>query len=139
MKSAGAIMLPMALETEIGTTQTALQQLRAATIPMAFIDFYKNGAGGIILGDAEIFGLAEFRRETAQTTYFIPSILQIGRDFSGFPQMRGKTLFGRNGLFWFAFDAFGSCFMLSNVNLAPMRKYDDIYKAMSDCLAVGKV
>jgi len=139
MKSAGAIMLPTALDTEIGTTQTSLQQIQAAVIPMAFIDFYKNVAGGIILGDAEIFGLVEFKRETAQAVYFIPSLLQVNREVSAFPQMRGKTMFGRNGLFWFAFDAFGNCFMLSNVNLAPMRKYEDIYKAISDCLAVGKI
>ncbi|MCL2748811.1 MAG: hypothetical protein FWE50_01930 [Alphaproteobacteria bacterium] len=139
MKNSGAIMLPVVTDEEIGVTRTSLQQLQAAIIPMAFIDFYKNVAGGIILGDAEVFGLSEFKRETPQIAYFVPSILQIGREFSGFPQMRGKTIFGRNGLFWFAFDAFGNCFMLSNVNLAPLRKYEDIYKAISDCLAVGKI
>lgn len=137
-KSSSATMLQTASSSEIAQTQNALQQMHSAIIPISLTDFYKNIAGGILLGDAQIFGLAEIKREKTGT-YYIPSILQVNRDFSGFSNMRGKTIFGRNGLFWFAFDAFGKCFMLSNITLAPMRQYDDIFKAMSDCLALGKI
>ena len=42
-------------------------------------------------------------------------------------------------LFWFAFDAFGNCFMLDNTNLNCLRQYDDAYRAMTDCLVAGKL
>jgi hypothetical protein len=131
-------MLPVAGDVEIAQTQNALQQMQAAMLPLALTDFYKNTAGGMLLGDAHIFGLSETRRGGANI-YFIPSILQVNRDVSASPGMRGRTIFGRNSLFWFAFDAFGNCFMLNNMTLAPMRQYEDAYKAMSDCLAMGKI
>lgn len=131
-------MLQVAGDNEIAQTQNALQQMQAAIIPIILTDFYKNTAGGILLGDAQIFGMNEVKRDKTGI-YYIPSVLQVNRDFSGFAHMRGKTIFGRNSLFWFAFDAFGKCFMLNNMTLAPMRQYDDIFKAMSDCLAVGKI
>ena len=137
-KTAGAVMLPTVTDAQIAPLQNTLQQMQAAMMPMAFIDFYKTIAGGMLLGDAHIFGLAEATRGK-QSIYFIPGILQVNRDIGGLPQMRGKTVFGRNGLFWFAFDAFGNCFMLNNMTLMPMRQYEDIYKALSDCLAVGKI
>lgn len=138
IKSSGAVMLPTSTNNEIAQTQNGLQQMKAAIIPITLTDFYKNTAGGILLGDAQIFGLSEIKRDKTGI-YYIPSILQVNRDFSGFSHMRGKTIFGRNGLFWFAFDAFGTCFMLNNITLTPMRQYEDIFKAISDCLAVGKI
>jgi hypothetical protein len=48
-------------------------------------------------------------------------------------------VFGRNDLFWFAFDAFGTCFMLDNTALRPLRKYDDPWRALTDCMIVGKM
>ena len=80
----------------------------------------------------------EIKREGANI-YHIPSILQVNHDAATLPVGRGRTIFGRNSMFWFAFDAFGNCFMLNNVTLAPMRQYENIFKAMSDCLAVGKI
>ena len=68
----------------------------------------------------------------------VPSILEINRDISGVPGTVGKTIFGRNDLFWFAFDAFGTCYMLDNLSLRVLRKYDDSYRAMTDCLIAGK-
>ena len=139
LKNAGAIVLPVATEREVAAAQMTLQQLRAAMLPAAFTDFYKTVAGGIILGDAHIFGLSDIARGGA-SPYIMPSVLTVNREISGWAQTAGKTVFGRNGLFWFAFDAFGNCFMLSNLILAPMREYKgDIFKAMSDCLAVGKI
>ena len=51
----------------------------------------------------------------------------------------GKTIFGMNDLFWFAFDTNGQCMMLDNLTLSTLRKYDDPYQAMLDCLIVGKI
>ncbi|MGI5845701.1 MAG: hypothetical protein ACOX7D_00755 [Alphaproteobacteria bacterium] len=137
-KSSGAIMLQTANDNEIAQTQNALQQMQAAIIPITLIEFYKNTTGGILLGDAQIFGLSEIKRDKTGI-YYIPSVLQINRDFAGLPNIYGKTIFGRNGLFWLAFDAFGKCFLLNNITLGSMRKYDNIFKAMIDCLAVGKI
>ena len=130
--------MPTVKDAQIAPVQNALQQMQAAMIPMAFIDFYKTAAGGMYLGDAHIFGLEEITRGK-QSVYFIPGILQVNRDIGGLAHMRGRAVFGRNSLFWFAFDAFGNCFMLNNMTLTPMRQYEDIYKAMNDCLAIGKI
>jgi hypothetical protein len=138
LKSSNAIILPRAADSDLIRAQATLQQMQAAMIPAILAEFYKNTGGGLILGDAHIFGLAEVARGNS-SIYHIPSLLDINRDMSGFSGMRGRTLFGRNGMFWFCFDAFGNCFMLNNMTLQPMRKYDDIYKAMTDCLAVGKI
>jgi hypothetical protein len=137
-KSAGAILLPTIEDAGIMRAQNALQQMQAAMLPIALADFYKTIADGAFLGDANIFGIREAARG-GSAVYHIPDILQANREIAGLQGMRGKTLFGRNSLFWFAFDAFGHCLMLSNTALSPMRQYDDIYKAMSDCLALGKI
>ncbi len=137
-KSAGATMAATASDVDIAQTQNSLQQVQAAMIPLGLTDFYKNTAGAVLLGDATIFGPMEIKRDGANI-YYIPSILQVNRDAAALPVGRGRTIFGRNSMFWFAFDAFGNCFMLNNVTLTPMRQYEDIFKAMSDCLAVGKI
>mgnify|MGYP000893351336 FL=1 len=135
MKSNGAIPAPAAPANIITIASGTLQNIRAATLPPFMIDFYKM-AGGMILGDAYIFGPEEIN---ITKKFPVPSIIDINREFSSIPQMRGKTIFGRNDLFWFAFDAFGICFMLDNLTLKPMRKYDDPWRAMTDCLIVGKI
>ena len=137
IKSRGAILLPVASDRALELAQSALQQMRAAMLPMDLLDLYKHDAGGIILGDATIFGPME--QDRAKALYAVPSIVQINREINGIPGMRGRTVFGRNALFWFGFDAFGACYMLDILTLAPLRKYEDIYKAMMDCLAVGKI
>jgi hypothetical protein len=137
LKASGVITLTPADDAGIAKTQNALQQMQAAMIPMALIDFYKT-VGGAFLGDAHILGIEEVARG-GSSVYHIPGILQINREISGMSGMRGKTVFARNSLFWFAFDAFGNGLMLNNTNLAPMRQYEDIYKAMTDCLAVGRI
>jgi len=114
---------------------SGLQQMRAAVLPLFIIDLYKH-AGGIVLGNGYILG----PREIAITKKFpVPSIVQANSEISGIAQMRGKTVFGRNDLFWFAFDAFGVCFMLDNLTLNPLRKYDDPWRALTDCLVAGKM
>ena len=137
IKSQGAILLPASTDRAIVLAQNALQGMRSAIIPTDFIDLFHNDCGGIILGDSEIFGPEEHDRPGS--SYSMPSIIQINREINGLPGMRGRTVFGRNGLFWFCFDAFGYCYMLDILNLNPMRKYQDSWRAMLDCLAVGKI
>jgi hypothetical protein len=135
IKSAGAIIAPAVDARLIELTQNGLQQMRAAMMPTWMIGFFQI-AGGAILGDAYIFGPAEIKQGTA---YPVPSISELNREIHGVPQMIGRTVFGRNSLFWFAFDAFGNCYMLDNLSLNPLRKYEDPFQAMHDCLAVGKI
>ncbi|MCL2331825.1 MAG: hypothetical protein FWC61_04790 [Proteobacteria bacterium] len=137
MKSRGAIMLPCASDRALELAQSALQQMRAAMMPMDLLDMYRHDAGGILLGDANIFGAQEQDRPAAM--YAVPGIVQVNRELGGIGGMRGRCIFGRNALFWFGCDAFGNAYMLDNLTLAPLRKYEDIFRAMTDCLAVGKI
>lgn len=135
MKSHGAMFAPPAKEHEITLTNSSLQQIRAAILPQFIIDFYTK-CGAINLGNGYIFGPNEISRGTK---YPIPSILQINTDLINIPFLRGKTIFGRNDLFWFAFDSFGACSMLDNLTLNILRTYDDPCRAMCDCLIAGKI
>jgi hypothetical protein len=135
MKSNGAIFAPGCGLDKIVLASNGLQAIRAAVLPGFITDLY-TVVGGIVLGDAYLFGPAELK---VTNRFPVPSILQINSEISSLPQMRGKTVFGRNDLFWFAFDAFGACYMLDNTTLKPMRTYDDAYRALTDCLIVGKM
>lgn len=135
IKSRGAKFFASDDLTNINITNTSLQNMRAAMLPAFLQDLYTNYFG-ITLGPACIFGPTEIKRGTK---YPLPSIVQINQDMIGNKNLFGKTVFGRNDLFWFAFDAFGNCFMLDNLTLSVLRKYDDPYRAMLDCLIVGKI
>lgn len=135
MKSNGASFTQPVAENLITMASSNLQSIRAATFPPFITELYKK-TGSVNLGDAYIFGPEEI---TIGRKFPTPSILQINREFSNIPQMRGKTIFGRNDLFLFAFDAFGTCFMLDNLSLKTLRKYDDPFRAITDCLIVGKM
>lgn len=135
MKKHGAMFAPPATESAISLTNTSLQQIRAAILPRFIIDLFSQ-CGAINLGNGYIFGPAEVSRGSK---YPIPSILQINTDLVGISQLRGKTIFGRNDLFWFSFDSFGACNMLDNLTLNVLRAYEDPYKAMADCLIAGKI
>ena len=135
VKSNGAVLAPAAEEHMIVIASSALQSIRCAMLPEFMIDLYKT-AGGLVLGDGYIFGPSEL---TVTRKFPVPSIVQINNEISGLAQMRGKTVFGRNDLFWFAFDVFGACFMLDNLTLSQIRKYEDPWRALSDCLIIGKM
>lgn len=135
IKSRGGMVFPVVSMRAIELTQSSLQQMRSAILPMQLIEFYQKFCGGIMLGDANIFGPEEINRPL----YSVPDITSINREISGIPAMRWKTLFGRNSLFWFAFDASGKIYMLDIINLSVAREYDDIFKAMKDCLVIGKI
>ena len=135
VKSRGAKIAPSGNQGRINTTNTILKDLRAAMLPSFLIDLYYSSFG-ITLGSACIFGPEEIERGIK---YPLPSIIDINKEIANNKKLFGKTIFGRNDLFWFATDAFGNCFMLDNLNLSVLRKYDDPYRAMLDCLIVGKI
>ena len=135
IKSRGATIYGTGDLTTIKTTNTNLQSMRSAMLPAFLQDFYTTSFG-ITLGSACIFGPMEIKRVNK---YPLPSITKINHDMIGNKNLFGKTVFGRNDLFWFAFDSFGNCFMLDNLTLSVLRKYEDPYRAMLDCLIVGKI
>lgn len=135
IKSRGASIFPGAQQTEITFANTKLQNMRAAMLQPFMLDLYAY-CSGITLGSACIFGPTEIERGIK---YPLPSIEKINNDMVGNKNLFGKTIFGRNDLFWFAFDVNGNCFMLDNLTLSVLKKYDDPYRAMTDCLIIGKI
>ena len=134
MKSRGATIFPASTARDVTLATNALQSRRCAMLPSVLIDLYKY-TSAINLGNGYIFGPTECARGTR---FPIPGIVDINMEVAGNDALRGKTIFGINDLFWFAFDAFGSFYMLDNLTLRILRKYDDPYRAMSDCLIAGK-
>lgn len=134
LKSKGATVYPPASKRDIELANNALQSRRCAMFPAIFSDIYSH-ASAINLGNGYIFPPVEVPRGPH---FPIPSIIDININLPSVPAIRGKTIFGRNDLFWFAFDAFGTFYMLDNLNLRILRKYDDPYRAMLDCLIAGK-
>ncbi len=135
MKSHGALFAPPAPQNAVILANNALQNIHAAILPKFIIELYTK-CSAINLGNGYIFGPTEVKRGTHHP---IPSIVQINSDLSSIPSMRGKTIFGRNDLFWFGFDTFGNCFMLDNLNLNILRKYDNPWQSVTDCLLAGKL
>ncbi len=135
MKLRGTKFAPPSTPNQIGLTNAALQQRKCAMLPKFMMDLY-SACGGAHLGSGYIFGPTEVPNGLR---FPIPSILKVNDEIATNNKMIGKTVFGRNDLFWFAFDAFGTCYMLDNTNLNPLRKYDDPYRALADCLIAGKL
>lgn len=135
MQSRGAKIYAPAHQNQILLLNGALQQRRYAILPQSIKDLYTL-IGAINLDTGYIFGPNEILRDK---TYPIPSILKVNDDISILGKTVGKTIFGRNDLFWFAFDAFGTFYMLDNLNLTPLRRYDNMYNAITDCLISGKI
>ena len=130
----GAQTTAPATEQQITLLNAALRQNRFAMLPRAMIDLYAI-TGSLNLDTGYIFGPIEIMRNGV---FPIPDILTINNDIALLGKTNGMTIFGRNDLFWFAFNAFGQFFMLDNLTLKPLRKYDDPYRAMIDCLIAGK-
>ena len=135
IKSRGARFSDAISSQQITLTNASLRQNRIAMLPKALIEIYAV-TGTINLDTAYIFGPTEIERFG---TFPIPDILSINNGITKYTKLNGMTIFGRNDLFWFAFDAFGTFYMLDNLNLKPLRKYDDPYRAMTDCLIAGKI
>lgn len=135
LQSRGATIFTQKSAPDINIINTNLMDMRIAILPNFLQNLYTN-CSGITLGSACIFGATEIDRGIK---YPLPSIIQINKDIIGNKNLSGKTVFGRNDLFWFAYDAFGNYFMLDNITLTPLRKYEDPYRAIMDCLIVGKI
>lgn len=135
IKSRGAKTYDCAPMHLISNTNVALQQRRRAMLPMFLSEIYMR-TSGITLGNGCIYAPTEIAQGIRAP---IPNIININDDMAAFPQVQGKTIFGRNDLFWFAYDAFGTCYMLDNIGLRPLRKYEDSYRAINDCLLGGKI
>lgn len=135
MKSRGALVSSPISSRDITLANAALQQRRCAMIPTFLMELYQL-TGSLNLDTGYIFGPLEVSQNRPAP---IPSITKINEEIVPMGKTIGKTIFGRNDLFWFAFDAFGNFYMLDNLNLNTLRKYDDPYKALADCLIAGKV
>ena len=135
MQSRGAIIYPPYATRATELANMNLQARRCAIMPVALREFYQH-AGGANLGNGYIFGPADVSRGAL---YPVPGIVRVNTDMSrAAPVLAGRTIFGRNDLFYFAFDAFGTFYMLNNLNFQTLKKYDDPFAAMSDCLMGGR-
>lgn len=135
IRTRGAIFTHPVPTQQLSLTNAALQRGRYAMLPDFLIQLYTN-TGGINMGAGYIFGPTEV---IYTPPFVIPSIIKVNNDVGPLGKTAGKTIFGRNDLFWFAYDAFGTCYMLDNLTLKPVKKYSDPYKAISDCLIGGKL
>lgn len=135
IQNKGAKLMPAGTSNDINIANTYLKETGFAMLPSFLIDVYYSCAG-ITFGSACIFGPKEIDRGIKAP---LPSIIDINKELKNNKKLFGKTIFGRNDLFWFATDALGNCFMLDNLTLSVLRKYDDPYRAMLDCLIVGKI
>ena len=134
IKSRGATLYAPVDARDIELTNANLGAQRRAVAPAVMREFWTM-AGGANMGSGYIFGPREIDRGT---NYPVPSIIKVNNDISNISEIAGKTVFGRNDLFWFAFDAFGTFYMLDNLALRVLRKYEDGWRAMSDCLMGGR-
>lgn len=135
IKSKGALIWGPSNTRAIEFANSNLQQKKCAMIPNQIISLYMQTAG-INLGSGYMFGLTELPNGV---NFPIPDIVHINQDLQNIPSLKNKTVFARNDLFWFAFDAFGTYYMLNNINGNVLRKYDDAYRALYDCLMGGKL
>jgi len=135
IKAKGANCMPAGTSNAINIANTYLKDIGSAMLPSFLIELYYS-CSGITFGSACIFGPTEIDRGIK---YPLPSIIDINKEIKGTKNLFGKTVFGRNDLFWFATDALGNCVMLDNLTLSVLRKYDDPHRAMIDCLIVGKI
>jgi hypothetical protein len=132
----GAVFFPKPSERAIELANAALQQMKAAVLPQSAIEFY-SVLGGAVLGDACVFPVEDADRP--ERNYTIPGIVKINRDLAGFSALRGKTIWGRNQIYWFSADVAGRMYMHDVLTLSVLRKYDDMTAAIADCLLVGKL
>lgn len=135
LKRHNAFFAPPIPDGQFAILNINLQKIRAATLPTEIINFYKT-CGGIKLESGYIFGPNEFKVGASRP---VPNILETNQELTNISSLRGKTIFGRNDLFWFAFDALGTYTMLDNVGLQILRKYKDPYRAIYECIAGGKI
>lgn len=135
MTSRGAVTYPALAPRSLELANISLQSRRCAVIPYVMRELYSK-IGAMHLGSGYIFGPTAVARPGS---YPIPGLVQINDELTHPDNTRGQTIFGRNDLFFFAFDAFGTFYMLENITLRVLKQYDDPYRAMTDCLMGGKL
>jgi hypothetical protein len=136
LKSAGALFFPRSHARAVELANAAFQQMKASILPESLTDFYYLHSGAV-LGDACVFPIEDADRPDGN--YVMPSIVKINRDLAGFSTLRGKTIWGRNQLYWFSADVAGILYMHDVLTLMVLRKYNDVAAAIADCLLVGKI
>ncbi len=122
-------------DKEIINTNNLLQQIGISILPAFLINLYKK-TGTLNLGNAYIFAPNTINRLKKAP---IPSIVDVNKKINIVPNGKGITIFGRNDLFLFACDSLGGCFMLDALTLKKLKQYDNPYKAIYDCLIIGKL
>ncbi|MBP9999239.1 MAG: SMI1/KNR4 family protein [Proteobacteria bacterium] len=135
IKNKGALIWGPSNTRTIEFANSNLQQKKCAMLPNQIISLYMQTAG-INLGTGYMFGPSELPNGA---NFPIPSIVQINEEIRNIPTLKNKTVFARNDLFWFAFDSFGTYYMLNNINGNTLRTYDNAYRALYDCLMGGKL
>jgi len=136
LEDSGAKFLPPSNMRALELANAAFQQMKAAILPKALGDFYL-AYGGAILGDACVFPVEDTMRPGRN--YELPGIVKINRDMTRFQVLRGKTVWGRNQIYIFSADVAGNLYMHDVLTLQVLRKYEDFYAALTDCLLVGKI
>lgn len=135
IKNKGALIWGPSNVRAIEYANSTLQQKKCAMLPNFIISLYRQTAG-LNLGSGYVFGPTELPNGV---NFPIPSIIEINDKVRGIHALQNKTVFARNDLFWFAFDAYGKCYMLNNTSGTILRQYDDPYRALLDCLIGGKL
>ncbi|MDR0319157.1 MAG: hypothetical protein LBH81_00235 [Rickettsiales bacterium] len=127
----GAIFLPPA-PGEIVRVQAALQAAGKIMMPGGLVEFYRN-FGGIILGDAEIFGLVPVAVGKIKTR----TVMEANADFADAEALAKKAVFGRNGLFLLAVGEDLKFALIDIYTMRTVKSYDDAMTAIRECLFVG--
>ena len=131
-KSNGADLSPAPNQNSIIRLNNNLSFLHKAILPSFMNNFYKY-TGSILLGNSCIYGIDDIKN----SRYFIPSILNVNRDFLLSNILNEKTIFGRNDLFIFCFDTLSKCYMLDNITFSLVKSYTEPELALHDCIGMG--
>lgn len=131
-KSKDAELSPVVSQSSLTRVNNNLSFLHKATLPKFINDLYKY-TGSILLGNSCIYGAENVK----SSRYFIPSILNVNRDFQMYNKLGEKTIFGRNDLFLFCFDTLSNCYMLDSISFNIIKSYTQPELALYDCIAIG--
>jgi hypothetical protein len=118
--------------SEIVRTQAALQGMGKIMMPPELSEFYLH-FGGVVLGDAEIFGLEIMKIGKAKTR----TLVEVNDDMKGVSAMDRKTIFGRNGLFFLCATEDFKFALIDIYTMRSVKTYDALEPALRDCLLVG--
>lgn len=133
-KSKGAELTNAADQNSLIKVNSNLSFIHKAILPKFINNLYKY-TNSILLGNSCIYGTEDIKN----SRYFIPSILNVNRDFQIYDKLGEKTIFGRNDLFLFCFDTLSNCYMLDNITFNTVKSYTEPEQALYDCIAIGTI